>query len=261
MTGPHSGRAGDYLRAAERAADFIHGRMWEAPRLLRRYRAGEAAIDAYCEDHACLIWGLLELFQTKGEARWLEWALALQRRQDELFWDPAGAGWFSTSGQDPTVLVRLKEDYDGAEPSASSISLMNLLVLGHLTGEPDLLDKIDRGLSRFGPDLGRHARTLPLTLGALSIHHAGIQQVVIVGDSQSADTRAMLDVIARRYLPASIPVQVHPGSSPPRLAALLPFIAAMTATGGRATAYVCRDFTCQEPTTEVARLEALLAGG
>ena len=123
-----------YLEAARRAAAFIRERMWNAASgtLLRRYRDGHAEIDGYAEDYAYLIFGLLELFQADADPAWLEWAIALQRRQDELFWDEADGGWFSTTGRDPSVLLRMKEDYDGAEPTASSVSVLNLLVLSHL---------------------------------------------------------------------------------------------------------------------------------
>ena len=91
----------------------------------------------YAEDYACVTFGLIELFQATGDPHWLEWALVLQRRLDELFWDPAEGGWFSTTGDDPTVLLRLKETYDGAEPAASSVAALNLLALSHLTGDAD----------------------------------------------------------------------------------------------------------------------------
>ena len=92
--------------------------MWDAPSgtLRRRYRNGSAGVDGYAEDYAYLIFGALELFQTDGDPRWLEWSIALQRRQDELFGDREGGGWFSTTGQDRSVLLRLKDDHDGAEP-------------------------------------------------------------------------------------------------------------------------------------------------
>ena len=83
----------------------------------------------YAEDYACLIFGLLELFQADGDPSWLEWALALQARLDEMFWDPIGGGWYSTTGNDPSVLLRLKEEYDGAEPAASSVAVLNLLTM------------------------------------------------------------------------------------------------------------------------------------
>ena len=117
--------------------------MWDAgqpdaaPPLPRR-RARRST--AYAEDYACLVWGLLELFQADGDPAWLEWALELQRRQDELFWDDGAGGWFSTTGADPSVLLRMKEDYDGAEPSATSVAVSNLIVLAHLTGDADVED-------------------------------------------------------------------------------------------------------------------------
>ena len=94
--------------------------MWVEGRLPRRYRDGDAAIEVYAEDYAFLVSGLLELFQAGGDPQWLEWALTLQAQQDDRFWDAQDGGWFSTTGEDPTVLLRLKEDYDGAEPAASS---------------------------------------------------------------------------------------------------------------------------------------------
>src|SRR5262249_13303129 len=111
-----------YLQAARRAAGVLRDRMWnpDTGTLLRRYRDGHAEIEGYAEDYAFLIFGLLELFQTDPDSAWLHWAIELQRRQDTLFWDGQEGGWFSTTGRDPTVLLRMKEDYDGAEPTASS---------------------------------------------------------------------------------------------------------------------------------------------
>ena len=122
-----------YLQAARLAATLFYKRMWapETRRLLRRYRQGDASIDAYAEDYAGLIFGVLELFQADTDPKWLEWAITLQRRQDELFWDDVDGGWFSTTGRDRSVLLRMKEDYDGAEPTASSVSVLNLIALSH----------------------------------------------------------------------------------------------------------------------------------
>ena len=147
--------AAPYLEAARRAAGFLRERMWSAGSrtLLRRFRDGHAEIEAYAEDYACLIFGLLELFQTDVDPVWLEWAIALQERQDELFWDEAGGGWFSTTGRDPSVLLRMKEEYDGAEPTASSVSVLNLLVLSHLVDDARWADRIERTLRLFGTRL------------------------------------------------------------------------------------------------------------
>jgi hypothetical protein len=118
--------AASFLTVAQRAATFLRDRMWsgDSRTLRRRYRGGHADIDGYAEDYAFLIFGLLELFQADPDAGWLEWAVALQHQQDDLFWDEADGGWFSTTGRDPSVIARMKEDYDGAEPTASSVSVL-----------------------------------------------------------------------------------------------------------------------------------------
>ncbi len=252
-----------YKAAAQRAADFIQKTLWvEAEsRLMRRYRAGEAAIDGYAEDYACLIFGLLELFQADGDARWLDWAVTLQARQDALFWDHEQGGWFSTTGNDPSVLLRLKEDYDGAEPAAGSVSVLNLLTLEHLVGGASAEEwhaKAETTLGRFGPRIGAAARVVPMMLAALSTWHADREQIVVVGDAEKAGARALLETIASRYLPFAITVPVAPGASQAAVASLLPFVASMQARNGDATAYVCRSFTCREPVTTPEALAAQL---
>src|SRR5258706_4008027 len=106
---------------------------------------------------------------------WLEWTITLQHRQDELFWDEAGGGWFSTTGRDPSVLLRMKEDYDGAEPTASSMSVMNLLVLSHLVDDARWPARIERTLKLFGSRLEQMGRRVPMMAYALSTCIAGVQ--------------------------------------------------------------------------------------
>ncbi|MBI4476853.1 MAG: thioredoxin domain-containing protein [Acidobacteria bacterium] len=247
-----------FWRAAVQAADFILTRLWDESRqtLQRRYRDGEAAIDGYAEDYAYMIRALLELFQSDGDPRWLEWALRLQRRQDELFWDASTGGWFSTTGADSSVLLRLKEDYDGAEPTPSSVSALNVLELYHLTGTAALLEEAERTFAAFASHMAQVPRGVPMMLAALSTYHAGLRQVVIVGDHAAEDTGRLRAAIARRFLPffLTVPVSRQAGD----LARLLPFVADMKAIDNRATAYVCEHFTCQRPTNDLSVLETQL---
>ena len=258
----HGHQSANFLESARAAATFVRSTLWDDRRsvLLRRYRGGQAAIDGYSEDYAFLIWGLLELFQADADPAWLEWARRLQAKQNELFWDEAESGWFNTTGQDPSVLLRLKEDYDGAEPSASSVSVMNLLTLSHLTEDPDAASKVERTLRDFGARLGQAARAVPMMMSALSTYHAGMQQVVIVGRREDEDVRAMLSALAELYLPFAVTIMVEPGQHQMRLAEVLPFVGSMTQRDGVATAYVCRDFTCLEPVTTVDGLRKELEG-
>jgi uncharacterized protein len=244
-----------HLATARRAAAFLKSRMWDAERrvLLRRYRAGEAAIDGYAEDYAYLIFGLIELFAASGDAEWFEWAVELQRRQDEQFWDADGGGWYSTTGKDPSVLVRMKEDYDGAEPSASSVGVLNLLALAHLTGDTTFQTRADEVFRSFGTRLLAHGRTLPKMAAALCVALAPPEQIVVVGDRSEA-TAALWRAANRRYRPFAQVLRVEPGEEQHRLASLLPWVSGMAPIGGTAAAYICRNFTCDAPTTDPARL-------
>jgi len=167
----------DSLVAAERAAGFVRSRLWDGAslRLLRRYRGGDAAIDAFAEDYAFLVFGLIELFQASHDRAWLDWALQLQDRQDELFWDGEAGGWFSTTGTDPSVLLRVKDDHDGAEPAASSIGAWNSLTLGRLTGEQRRRETAEAALRSFGPQMEGAPRAVPMMLAVLAMYWADSQ--------------------------------------------------------------------------------------
>ena len=248
--------ASPLLTVAQSAACFVRDALWDGDRqrLLRRYRNGQAAIDGYSEDYAFTIWGLLELFQADFDPDWLDWAKRLQAQQNELFWDGDAGGWFATTGEDASVLLRLREDYDGAEPSASAVSVMNLLTFSQLTGDEVWVNLIEKTLSRLSDNNGSLARIMPMMMAGISVYHQPRPQVVIVGHRDSENTRAMLAALAASYTPAMVGLLVEPGDHQSRMAALLPFVGNMTMLDGQATAYVCKDFTCDAPTTDIAVL-------
>jgi uncharacterized protein YyaL (SSP411 family) len=249
----------EYVADAQRAASFVRAHMWDGRRLLRRYRQGDAGIEAYAEDFAYLVFGLIELFQADGNPDWLEWALLLQREQDRLFWDSNAGGWFSTTGNDPSVLLRLKEEYDGAEPAASSVSVLNLLALAHLVDDASMIGKVERTLSTSAERAGQGGRSAPMMMSALSIYHAGLTQVVVTGAPQSPSASGLYDVLRRRYAPATLLVPALP-SHRDALAMLMPWAGRMSSDESRATAYVCRAFTCQAPAGTPEALTQALAG-
>jgi len=255
-----SPRRQEWLHAATRAATAVRTHLWQTTerRLLRRYRDGEAAVEGFCEDYAYLVWGLVELFQAGGDVQWLDWANELTAIEMSLFSDNRDGGWFSTTGSDPSVLLRLKEDYDGAEPAAASVTVRNLLALGHLSSGSTLTDRAGRTLERYGPGLGRVARVMPLMLANAVLWNGPALQVVIVGAPGAADTRALEAVVAAKLLPWAVQVPLSPGDPPQALSRSLPWLAAMTPRDGRATAYVCQSFACQAPVTDPAALERQL---
>lgn len=86
----------------------------------------------FLDDYAFLISGLLDMYECGSSTHWLAWAIELQQMQDKLFLDKEGGGYFNTPGEDPSVLLRVKEDHDGAEPSGNSVAVINLVRLASL---------------------------------------------------------------------------------------------------------------------------------
>ncbi|MBI1909432.1 MAG: thioredoxin domain-containing protein [Deltaproteobacteria bacterium] len=122
-----------YLEAAQKAARFIEQQLWRDGRLLRRWREGESRFDGTLVDYAFLIHGLLNLDEADADRHWRQWAKELQTKQDELFWDPEGGGYFFSASTETALIVRKKDFNDGATPSGNSIAALNLLRLHNMT--------------------------------------------------------------------------------------------------------------------------------
>ena len=253
----------DPLEAAAGAARFLRDHLWDGERgvLLRRFRDGRAGIDGYAEDYACVVWGLIELFQAGGDPAWLDWAKQLHATQSRLFRDAADGGWFSTSGDDASVLLRLKEDYDGAEPSAASVTAWNLLSLAHLSGAGEAgayREQLEETLRRV-PASPQLARVVPMMMAAASAAEAGVPQVVLLGPRDAAGTAALHGAFAACFLPGAVSLVVEPGAHQREVAARLPWIASMEMLDGRPSAYLCRDGACERPVNDVEAFRARLA--
>src|SRR5690606_37371397 len=180
-------------------------------------------------------------------------------RMDERFYDPSDGAWFSTTGDEPDVLVRHKEDYDGAEPSPTAMALVNLQILVHLRDDEARRRRIEQTLARFGPRVGEYARAVPMVMAALSAWHAGIGQAVIAGDPDG-DAAPLHRELTTHYRPFLVTIPVV-DEAREALARELPLLAAMGRIGGKPAAYLCENFTCQAPVTEPGELRELLTVG
>jgi uncharacterized protein YyaL (SSP411 family) len=249
-----------YLAAAEQSADFIQSKLYDARsgQLKRRYRAGDVAIDGFLDDYAYLIQGLLDLYEASFDVRWLSWAIKLQEKQDEVFWDSRNGGYFATSGGDPSVLVKMREDYDGAEPSPNSIAAMNLLRLAQMTDQQQWREKAERVFAVFARRLQTNPEALPQLAAALDFKLSKPKQIIIAGEVGAADTRALLRLVNERYIPNKILMVVDGAQGQKQLAHWLPFVQGMTRQQGRATAYICENYACKLPTADPAEVARLL---
>ena len=250
-----------YVATARRAALLIKERMFADGVLYRSYRGGRGAVEGFAEDYAFLIQGLLDLYQADFEIGWLQWALDLQATQDRHFWDPADGGYFSSSAGDPSVLIRLKEDHDSAEPAASSISARNLRRIANLTGSEDARIRAESTIHAFEPLLAQSPTSMPQMLCNLMPSASSPRQIVIAGDLSSPDTQALLAAARAPYLGDALVLHACDGAKAAGLGEKFGTIAGMKPIGGKAAAYVCENFTCKAPVTEAKELDALLKTG
>jgi hypothetical protein len=235
-----------YAGAARRAADFILSRMYEQGTLLRRYRDGDAAIAGFLDDYAFFAQGLLDLYETEFQKRDLEMAIQLTAKLVELFSDAENGGFFATATGDANLVMRMKDDYDGAEPSGNSIALLNLLRIAHMTGDAKFEKAADDALNGMASRISQQPVAVPQMLVALEYARAAKRQVILAGDAD--ELRAFLREIRSRFLPHTAVL----------LADAAPESAAYGKLDGQATAYVCENFTCQLPATDLAKLGELL---
>jgi hypothetical protein len=249
-----------YLAAAERAAGFILAKLYDPANrtLTRRWRDGEAKVEGMLDDYAFLAAGLLELFEASQEPKWLERAVELTDTMIARFYDEQDGGfWFTRAGQSD-LIARLKDDYDGAEPSGNSIAVANLQKIAQFTGAARYSEMAERTLRSFMLHFRRAPSAVPQMLCAVDAALSTRRQIVIAGAPAAADTKAMLRAVRDRYLPNTILLLADGGPRQAVLAKRLKFLDSIKPLDGKATAYVCENCTCHAPTTELAGLRRLL---
>ena len=248
------------LEAAARAAEFLRAELWDdaTGTLYRTWLDGRSDIPAFAEDYAFLIQGLLDLYESGFDVRWLQWAERLQARMDALFWDAERGGYFNARADDPSVLVRQKEDYDGAEPAPNSVAAMNLVRLDWMLGVPGAREKALATVAAFRAQWSTHPHALPQMLCALELTLEPPRTVVLAGDPAGADFRALAAVLSEQLGLRRAILAADGGEAQRWLAERRAYLAAMVPRDGRATAYVCEDFTCREPATTPEILRAQL---
>uniref|UniRef100_A0A8C7PZR9 Spermatogenesis associated 20 n=1 Tax=Oncorhynchus mykiss TaxID=8022 RepID=A0A8C7PZR9_ONCMY len=253
------------LERAVQAAGFLKEHLWDAERqiMLRScYRGDEMEVDVspiagFLDDYAYVICGLLDLYEATLQPEWLRWGEELQDRQDLLFWDAEGGGYYCSDPTDPTVLLRLKQDQDGAEPSANSVSALNLLRLSHYTGRKDWSQRSQQLLAAFSDRLTRVPIALPEMVRGLMANHYTLKQIVICGQRDAPDTSSLLATVNSLFLPHKV-LMLADGETEGYLYQRLPILSSLTCQGSSATAYVCEDFTCALPVTDPQELRRLL---
>ena len=227
-----------YTVAARRAAEFIKAKLWKDGTLLRRYREGNAAVPGFLDDYAGLVSGLLELYQCTLEPADLAFAVTLAERQSALFEDKDQGGFFSTAEEQGDLVLRMKEDYDGAEPGANAVAAMNLLQLARFTGREEFAESARKIFYAFRSRINDSPHAVPQLLAAFEYSLASPKEVRFSGDAESPEGKALLREYHSKFRPL--------------------FTIARGNAGGPASVTVCENSVCQLPTSDVARFGELL---
>jgi uncharacterized protein len=246
-----------YVAAAARAAAFVLEKMRPGGRLARSAKDGRPGAAGFLDDYAFTCAGLIDLFEATFDPRWLRDAIALADDTERLFADPAG-GWFMTADDHERLIAREKPAYDGAEPSGTSVALLNALRLGAFTSDDRWQAIADRAFAAIAPTLSENPLALTEALLALDYASDEAKEIAIVWprDAGADAARGLLDVARRAFIPNHALAAASEADAPGEL---IPFIADKTAVGGRATAYVCARGRCELPVHEPDALAALLA--
>lgn len=240
----------EYIQAARRAAELVLVSMSDSDgRLLHRYRDGQAALSSNVDDYAFFIWGLLELYEATFDIRYLQSALNLNTQLMEHFWDSHAGGFYFTAKDSEELILRKKEIYDGATPSGNSVAALNLLRLARITAHADF----ERKAEQIGKTFSGNVRQLPsaftMLLTAMELAAGPAYEVVVAGGTEAQDTTRMLADLRKPFVPNKV-VVFRPTDREPEIAAIAPYTLAQKSVDGKATAYVCRNYHCEMPTTD-----------
>jgi len=251
-----------YVESAQQAAEFILDRMRSHDGgLLHRYRAGDASIPAFLDDYAFMTWGLIELYETRFEPRYLEIARDLSFYSIQHFWDNKSSGFYFSADNSEQIMMRDKEAYDGSVPSGNSVSALNMIRLARILGDEALENRALETLGAFTNDIAANHAGHSMMLAALDFILGPSCEVVIAAPHHNEEASPMLGALSGRFLP-NVSVALRATSHQVKeLDRLAPFTRFYKPVGNRATAYVCINKNCMPPTTNADELMRLVDVG
>jgi uncharacterized protein YyaL (SSP411 family) len=259
-----------YAEQGERVAKFIKTILYNAENkiIYRAYRSGTSAklIEGFLADYAYMVAALLDLYEATGNLEWLKWAKELQQKQDELFLDTAKGGYFEVTGKDESILLRMKEDYDGAEPSGNSVSAMNLIRLSQyspLELANKYLGQVEHLLSNNKEIIENAPQVVPQLLCALDERVRPGKHITIVYDSKCAGVSLdqVVTTIHQQHVPSKTLFFFNRDDQDVAqfVQDNIPYLSDTVVKDGKPTIYICQNFSCQPPMTDLEELKKELS--
>jgi uncharacterized protein YyaL (SSP411 family) len=248
-----------FLESAAKAARFVLDKMTRDQRLLATYRDGRARFPAYLDDYAFLIGGLIELYESDFDLRWIEEATRLAEDLLRLFWDDRAGGFFFTGADHESLLLRPKSAMDAAIPSGNAMAATYFLKLAAYTGISGFETKAQETIRAFHAMLQRFPSAFTQMLCAIDYYLGPRREIAVVGPEDSPDSRKALDRIWRTFIP-NVAVAFLDPSWPNRQGVedRIPLLKGKKAANGGPFFYLCQNYACQSPTKDVAEIEKAL---
>jgi uncharacterized protein YyaL (SSP411 family) len=248
-----------WLATGVRAARFLKLHLTDdTGRLHRSWNNGRAGNEGFAEDYAAVIAGLIDLHEAGGGREWLEWAASLQQIMDTRFADTASGGYFATATDDPSIMLRLKDEYDGAEPSACSLAALNLLRLSALLGRDEWKGQAEATLAWAQERLGTAPEMMPQMLVAADFTSSPVRRIVLIGRRQDPALRRLAAAIHRRLELPRVILRIEGAADLAWFARSQPWLADLPIEGPP-SAMVCTQAACQPPITDPEQLASVLA--
>ena len=242
----------DYIQQAEKSAQFILKNLTDNNgRLLKRYRNGNAGLDAHLDDYAFFIWGLLELYEATFNVTYLTEAVQLSNIMVEEFWDITNGGFFLGSENSEKLIVRAKTGYDGAMPSGNSVAAMNCSKLNRITGETKWAEISDKIFMTFSNEIQKTPSGYASMVNAFLFNVDSPKEIVIVGSSKDDKTKKAIEKIKSEYVPSKVIIFKDTEDKLNKLSPLAKWTVTQETIDEKTTFYICQDFACKIPTTDL----------
>jgi len=249
----------DLADAAVQAADFSLDSLRNPDGgLLHSHCDGESKTNGFADDYAFMVWGLIELYEATFDERHLQSALELNQYFIHHFWDEKKSGLYFTPESGESLFLREKECFDGAVPSSNSVAMLNFLRLGRMTSNAELVDKAEQISAHFAMKVGSYPSGYAMMLSATDFALGPSQEVIISGALKAQDTTFMLKSLREEFLPNKVVLFIPEESGELSIHSIAPFTAQYKSLKGKATAYVCSNYTCQKPTTDINQMRTAL---
>ena len=242
----------DYIQQAEKSAQFILKNLTDNNgRLLKRYRNGNAGVDAHLDDYAFFIWGLLELYEATFNVTYLTEAIQLSNIMVDEFWDVTNGGFFLGGESSEKLIVRAKTGYDGAMPSGNSVAAMNCSKLNRITGETKWAEISDKIFITFSNEIQKTPSGYASMVNAFLFNTDNPKEIVIVGSGKDSDTISAIEKIKSEYVPNKVIIFKDTDDELNKLSPLAKWTVTQETIDEKTTYYICQDFACKIPTTDL----------